>query len=195
MGRVQFFTWLMGLIPFPHEIYVKKITFLTFRFHFCSFLYLTFHSRKEKELLISVAGKNNLRFITCEEPITVIEQSFQQTSLHYRSWCLPAPTPLRGWSVRPRGGLTAAIFHTHFSSQLSKLQLFLNKLYKCHFTTLKTNKPPLNETNHFQRCIFCTSFPILFPEVTLILMQRNNGQRWRLPRTVLTTYWLEKCCS
>ena len=119
MGRVQFFTWLMGLIPLPHEIYVKKITFLTFRFHFCSFLYPTFHPRKEKELLISVAGKNNLRFITCEEPITVIEQSFQPSSTHI------------------------------FYLQLSKLQLFLNKLLKCCFTTffLFFKQMPLNETN------------------------------------------------
>lgn len=70
---------------FPQEIYVKKITFLTFAFHFCPFLCPTFHSGRERELLISAAAQNNLRFITCEEPITVIEQSFQQTSLHYWS--------------------------------------------------------------------------------------------------------------
>lgn len=149
MGRVQFFTWLMGLIPLPHEIYVKKITFLTFRFHFCSFLYPTFHPRKEKELLISVAGKNNLRFITCEEPITVIEQSFQQTSLHYQSWCLPAPTPLQGWSVSPGGGLTAAIFHAHFLSPAQQTAALLKQtpqmLFHHFFFFFK--QMPLNETN------------------------------------------------
>lgn len=160
IGTVLFFKSLMGPILFPQEIYVKKITFLTFRFHSCSFLYPTFHSRKEKELLISAAGKNNLRFITCEEPITVIEQSFHQTSLHYWSWCLPALMPLLDWSVSPnRGANSTATSHTHFSSLSQQaLQFFLNKLFGCSFTIFFfffLKQIHLNETAHFQQCILC----------------------------------------
>lgn len=161
IGIVLFFKSLMGLILFLQEIYVKKITFLTFRFHFCFFLYPTFHSRKEKELLISAAGKNNLRFITCEEPITVIEQSFHQTSLHYWSWCLPALMPLLDWSVSPnRGANSTAISRTHFSSSSHQaLQFFLNKLVKCSFTIFIFFKQiHLNETVHFQQYVSCDYF-------------------------------------